>query len=886
MSLAGTRLGPYDVVSLLGAGGMGEVYRARDTRLGREVAIKVLPTEIANDPVALARFEREARAVASLSHPNILSIFDIGEHSGLRFAVMELVAGDTLRAMLMEGPIPPRRALEYGAQIAEALAAAHERGVVHRDVKPENVIVTPDGRVKVLDFGLAKSTIIAPDLATGSVQLQTDSGKVLGTVGYMSPEQVRGLAVDHRSDIFSLGIVLYEMLGGQRAFRGDSAVETMHAILRDEPPQLSSSGAQVSPAIEQVVAHCLEKNPAARFQSARDLVFALRNTAQTTSATASPMRAGARISRREMVAWSVAGLASAALVPLALRSTRPAGGDRLVRFQVLPPLGATRDTFDAFALSPDGNHIVFRAQAAGKYRLWLRSLAATEAEVVRGSEEGDSPFWSPDSGAIAFFTSTALLRVDLRGRDPQRICSVKEAAGGCWGEGDIIVFGDSGRGLFRVAANGGSPQQLTTIDSSARERGHAWPQFLPDGKSVVFLAMTEAYDSNTLWVQSLDGSPRTELVKSPLGAVLANGYLLRRASGGIDLTTMVAQPLDAAAKRIAGPPRVIRQGLPNRNTEGVGAASASQNGVLAISSPDHRQSLVWMDRAGRELARLGPVANIWSFALAPDESRVAAAIVKKGEEVGDIWLLDPKRSSGVQLTFRGALRPLWSRDGRGILFSNYDLALPMRAGLGNGVYRLSLGMPGVQPIDRGERVFLYPHEMTPDGKTLIAGTVTTSETVIAVDLETAASRVLVQDEHGAAQPRVSPDGKWIAYTLMLPNRAEVFAQSLAGGVRTQLSVDGGFSPVWRDDARELYYQSFDGTLMCVGLHESGGQLNATDVTPLFRVRTGGFGNDDPTDIAVAAHGQKFLVNTVLGDSDNVPIEITMNWPELLKESKT
>jgi hypothetical protein len=473
-----------------------------------------------------------------------------------------------------------------------------------------------------------------------------------------------------------------------------------------------------------------------------------------------------------------------------------------------------------------------------------------------------------------------MMRVDLGGM-AQKICPVGVGVGGAWCAGDVIVFGDSGRGLFRVAVAGGVPQPLTTINASARERDHAWPQPMSDGTSVVFLAMTDAYDSNTLWIQKLDGSPRIAVVKSPLGPIVVSGNLLRRPSAGADLPTLLSQPLDASGK-LTGTASAIRQGLTSRNTAAFAATSASQTGVLAVSAPDVRQALIWMDRAGREFGRLGTVGDFWSFALAPDESRVAVAVAKLGEERPDLWLFDPKRSTGVQLTFRGGIRPVWTPDGRGLVFSNYDFALPMFAGVGNGVYRLTLGVPGVHPLGRGGPVLGAPQDITRDGKTLIATTVGAVSSILAIDMEQGTSRPLVQDDNGVWQPRVSRDGKWIAYTVQLPNRSEVFVEPLAGGTRAQVSVDGGFAPVWRDDARELYYQSFDETLMRAELRESGGQLSAAAVEPLFRVRTGGIRIDGIADIVAAEHGQKFLVCTILGDSDNVPIEITTNWLELLK----
>src|SRR5438128_2827214 len=498
MSLGtGTKLGRYEIRSQIGAGGMGEVYLARDTQLGRDVAVKVLPSSYSDDKDRLHRFEQEACAAGALNHPNILIVHDAGTHNGAPYVVSELLEGETLRQRMGGTAQPQRKAIEYALQIAHGLAAAHEKGIVHRDLKPDNIFITKDGRAKILDFGIAKLTQTEGSQSQTDIptrRVDTGPGVVMGTVGYMSPEQVRGQRVDHRSDIFSFGAILYEMVSGKRAFHGESAVETMSAILKEHPPDLSETNQRISPALERLVNHCLEKNPEERFHSASDLAFALEalsgSSATSAQTVAMPMFAPRWFKRRELIAWAVAGIAIliAAIALTISNFRRPPTESRAVRLSVPPPEKAS---FGSFAISPDGLRLAFAAtDASGKTLLWIRPLDSINAQPLSGTEEATLPFWSPDSRFIGFFAAGKLKKIEVTGGPPQTLCNTPFARGAAWNRDGVIIFTPNTLApLYRVSAAGGEPTPVTTLDKSRQETSHRWPYFLPDGRHFLYTVL-------------------------------------------------------------------------------------------------------------------------------------------------------------------------------------------------------------------------------------------------------------------------------------------------------------------------------------------------------------------------------------------------------------
>src|SRR5262245_59966290 len=562
----GARLGPYEILSALGAGGMGEVYRARDPRLRRDVAIKVLASARSADPDRLVRFEQEARAAAALNHPNILAVYDIGTEADAPFIVSELLEGKTLRERLHSGAIPVRKVLSYGAAIVRGLAAAHEKGIIHRDLKPENLFVTTDDRIKILDFGLAKlvadrsADAAASTLPTSPAH--TEFGVVLGTVGYMAPEQVRGLPVDHRADLFAFGAILHELLSGRRAFHRETSAETMTAILNANPPSLTSSELPIPPVVAHIVERCLEKNPAARFQTASDLAFALESVADASSAPATVASSGVR--RRgwqAWVGWGVAALALLALAPLAYEHVREQPVAREpIRFQVPPtvelPVPAN------FALSPDGRHLAFFGKGSdGVVRLWLRNMNSLEVRALQGSEtsgSGPPPFWSPDSRFVAFDANFKLKKIDVSGGPPQTLGDLPGVAvGGSWNRHGDIILGNAAGGLMRVRESGGVLSPVTALDAARKEEAHLLPSFLPDGRHFVYLRMSKEPTMSATFIGSLDAKPDEQSLQSLMPYVIGLTYTPPNDGSTGHLTfvregTLMAQPFDDARMALVG----------------------------------------------------------------------------------------------------------------------------------------------------------------------------------------------------------------------------------------------------------------------------------------------------------------------------------------------
>ena len=726
---AGTRLGPYEIVALIGAGGMGEVYRARDPRLDREVAIKVLTGAFSTEPEPLRRFEQEARAAAALNHPNILAVHDIGTHpsssgQACPYIVSELLDGATLRAAIgspagsgVAGGIPVRKALDYAVQIARGLAAAHEKGIVHRDLKPDNVFVTTAGHVKILDFGLAKLTEAAPAIA-GLSQAQTisppsESGMFLGTIGYMAPEQVRAQDVDHRADIFAFGAILYEMLSGRRAFGGGSAAGTMTAILERNPPDLPLAERKIPPGLVRIVDRCLEKRPAARFQTAADLAFALEGLSSSSSSSGAEVsvsgdRGPCPNARR---AWLLAGVASLATllvgVPATLYLGRTAPEPVVTRLDVVTP--PTTDPF-SFALSPDGRQFVFVANGEKGSQLWLRPLDQATAQPLAGTEGAAYPFWAPDSRAVEFFADGRLKRLDLGGGTPQVLANAPSARGGTWNADGLIVFAPvTTSGLMRVSATGGTPTPVTKLGSG--QGSHRWPQFLADGRRLLFFVALGQVQPRGVYVASLDGGEPVRVLAAETAAFTASGLLLRVLQG-----VLVGQPFDPETALVAGEPLPVAQTVGADSALSWGAFSVS-NSALAYRSGNSsaRRQLVWIDRTGKTVGSLGaPDDSAFSApSLAPDGQRVALYRVLQGNS--DVWLMNVGHGVASRFTFDDGIdaNPVWAPDGSRVVFrssqnGSYDLFEKTASGAGEE-QPLLVSPQSKSPLDwsRDGRVLLY-----------------------------------------------------------------------------------------------------------------------------------------------------------------------------------
>ncbi|MEQ1575486.1 MAG: protein kinase, partial [Vicinamibacterales bacterium] len=820
MLAAGTRLGSYEVAALVGAGAMGEVYRARDLRLSRDVAIKVLPGAAAADPERLVRFEQEARAAAVLNHPNILAVYDIGAYQApgsdapSPYIVSELLEGGTLGTELAGAPLPLRKTLEYAVQIAHGLAAAHDKGIVHRDLKPDNVFITADGRVKILDFGLAKLTETEP-AAVGASMLPTSppgtlAGMVLGTVGYMAPEQVRGLVADHRADIFAFGAVLYEMLSGQRAFRGDTAMDTMMAIVKDDPPPLASMRNDVPAAVVRVVERCLEKNPAARFQSTHDLAFALEGPSGASSPTATVSAAPARPRRMRLAPWSVAGLATAvAAAALISPHLRPAPPDpRVIRFTIAAPAGTAFPVAfgsPAQAISADGRHMVFVAVKPGlPAQLWVRSLDAVEARPLAGTEGATSPFWSPDGRFIGFFADGKLKRISPSGGSALALCDAASAVGGSWNADGVILFGRSDGGVLRVSAAGGEPAPATTLDVNRKDASHRYPRFLPDGRRFVYLNV--GANAGTLFLGALDSPEATPLGPADSGAFFAPpGYLLF-----VRQSVLLAQPFDLARGQLSGDVVSIAEDVTS-STGGATAFAVSPAGVVSFrSTPADAVQMTWFDRAGARLRPLGEAAPYQQMVISHDGTYVAAQRTTRSQP--EIWVIDAERGTPTRLAADRS-DPVWSPDGRELAYYAVgEGSIVRKAANGTDEAAFISGLGGglvLEDWSRDGRHLVYsargslwalplPGESQPaDARS--GGTSTAAGTPIQLTRT-----------GGANEPQVSPDGRWLAYSSSDSGRVEIYVQPFPGpGQRVRVSTSGGAQPKWRADGQELFYLALD-----------------------------------------------------------------------------
>lgn len=680
--VTGTRLGVYEIIALLGKGGMGEVYRAKDTRLAREVAIKVLPADFANDADRLLRFEQEARATSALNHPNILTVYDIGTHDGAPYIVEELLEGEELRAQLNEGAIAPKKAIEYARQISEGLAAAHAKGIVHRDLKPENLFVTTDGRVKILDFGLAKLRPQSNESVDSQAATQkqiTNPGTVMGTVSYMSPEQVRGQDVDHRSDIFSFGVILYEMLSGRRTFSGDSAIEVMNAILKEEPPELIETNAKISPQLDKIVRRCLEKKPEMRFHSAHDLGFALEALATPNSSGANRTEAVQALDKttkrggwRERIGWIAAG--AFALIALALGVAyvrRPALEAEPMRLYVNPPEKAK--LFDWPTISPDGRTLAFVAEVDGKTQLWVRPLSATTARPL--IEVGDSqlvPFWSPDSQFIAYFDLRKLKKIAVAGGMSETLCDAPLHGGGAWNSDGVILFGSAAAGIRRVSASGGYVTSVTHVDTVRGDTVHYAPIFLPDARHFLYHIANPDPAKSGIYLSSLEGREPRQLLSVDarnVGVALnpadqRTGYLTFVRQGAL-----LAQPFDFSRMQLMGNPARIADQVPA--PFGIWARySLAINGSLVLLEREANEQLTWFDREGKKLGTLGSIGQYSNPRLSPDGARFAVGRTSPQSPQNDIHLFDVTGNASTPFTFDPLQdgRPIWSPDGSRIVW--------------------------------------------------------------------------------------------------------------------------------------------------------------------------------------------------------------------------
>ena len=839
MALAsGTKLGPYEIQSPLGAGGMGEVYRALDTRLKRTVAVKVLASHLSSSPELKQRMEREARSISSLNHPNICQLYDIGSQDGTDYLVMEFLEGETLAERLLKGALPLNEVYKIGIALAEALAVAHRQGIVHRDLKPGNIMLTQGG-AKLMDFGLAKPLgTAASGMASGSapsftavatmsgaspLSPLTTAGSIIGTIQYMSPEQIEGKEADARSDIFAFGGVLYEMSTGKRPFQGKSQISLASSILENDPEPISALKPQAPSAFQHLVTTCLQKNPEDRFQTAHDIKLELQWIAADKSApTAAALPAPAPSKSRERLNWA-AGLAAAIVLGAAAGTTlhRPAQSVPSIRTVINPPdqttLNLTGDSGGPPILSPDGTSIAFAATGAdGKTMLWVRPMNSLDIHALPSTEDAIFPFWSPDGRSLGFFADGKLKTADLNGGSAQMVADAPFGRGGAWGPSGVILFSPNTQApLMQVSASGGTPLPVTKIDP-AQHTSHRWPFFLPDGKHFLYLGMNHDPSkaaNDAVYYASLDGRENRALFHSQSNAVYGSGCLLF-ARGD----QLMAQSFDPATGILSDDARRVANGVMNDSSTWHMDASASSNGLLVLGSGGTGDwQLTWTDRSGKQISVVADkLPNLQVARISPQEDRIALQI---DTGVNDIWVLDVARGVRTRLTFGpiGNSFPVWSPDGRWIAYTSDHGH--------SDLYRKSSDGSGTEELLLTDPQIAIASDWSRDGKYLIysRGLVGGISEIWVLPLE--GERKPWQVLPRGSDARLSPDGRWLAYSSRESGVAEVYVMAFRGGQgKWQVSTNGGGQPQWSKDGKELYYKDPTNNIFAVPVKDAGGIL--------------------------------------------------------------
>jgi eukaryotic-like serine/threonine-protein kinase len=875
-----TRLGPYEILTPLGVGGMGEVYRARDTRLDRTVAIKILPDHLSADPVRKQRFEREAKTISSLNHPHICVLYDVGHQDGTDYLVMECVEGETLAKRLEKGPLPLEQVLKYGTQIAEALDKAHRSAVVHRDLKPGNIMLTSGG-AKLLDFGLAKPVeplASAATLTAASTNSPlTGQGTVVGTFQYMSPEQVEGKELDGRSDIFSLGAVLYEIVTGQPAFQGKSQFSVASAILEKEPTPICAIKPMTPSALDHAIRRCLAKDPEERWQTARDVALELKWASETSSRAAEQ---SARLIRpwKEKLAWLVASVLGIGLLAAAVLWQRAVPTPQSTYFFAALPVTA-RD----IALAPNGQTaaMIGYSETARKNLIWIYELGSQGGRSLLGTEGADYPFWSPDGKWIGFFADSQLKKLELATGTVRAICQAPAGRGGAWNKDDVIIFSPSARmgGLSRVSASGGAIRSLTEVDQARGETSHRWPMFLPDGSHFLFMAATFSgrKDVDAIFVGSLDSKEKKLIVYADANAAYAPpGYLLYYRD-----KTLLAQPFDVKSLALKGEPADLFPGIQFARQVKKVAFSVSSGGLLLVQTGGQGaiglSQPKWFDRNGKELGQLDKPGVYENVAIAPNGRGVAADMIDLASLNMDVWTYD-KLNDGTpkRLTFDPGYdgASVWSPDGKQLLLSsNRQLALDLYIKNADGVQE--------------ERSIFHDNfdklanDWSRDGKFILFRHADELWYLTRPDF---VPKPFLKTSGILQNGQFSPNGKWVAYNSNETGKWEIYVTSFpdAHG-KWQISSSGGEQPRWRGDGKELFYLSSDGRLMAVNV-DTAASFSAGAPVLLFQARP-----RQPVSYLdifaydVTRDGQKFLINTESRSTETVPVTVVSNWPAKLNK---
>ncbi len=882
VSLVGQRIDRYQVIADLGSGGMGHVYRATDTVLGRDVALKVLHAALHADVDFRRRLEREARAASSLNHPNIVTVYEIGQAGTIDFVASELVDGVTLRERLAGGPLAVREIVDIGSQIAAALTTAHGAGIVHRDIKPENVMIRRDGIVKVVDFGLAKRS--GRDRSTGNpptgFQL-TQPGVVAGTACYMSPEQALGEDLDHRSDLFSVGILLYEMATGQRPYGGASDAAMYDALLHHAPAAPTAVRDGLTVELDLVIGRALEKERELRYQSAADLAADLKRVQRPSTAAA--LAAAQPPRSRRAHPWRTAAIAALLLslvlaVALVVRRG-PVADAPTTRFSVLPPAntGFTPLGLESQAVpisvSPDGRRLLFRANKPGdRGQLWLRSIDSLEATPIEDTDGAGYPIWSPDSQSIAFIVDGALKRKDLAGGPARTLVQINIARGATWSRDNVILYGTMSGGLLRVPAAGGEAIQVTTPDPTHGEQWHRFPHFLPDGQHFLYLANSGG--TRSLFVGSLDGPVKKRLLDTNARALFAEpGYLFFIGNDG----ALMARAFDVDRLELEGDAVQIADKVAVSST--LDASFAVGGGTLAYAQWTVEPSqLIWFDRSGQPGGTVGSAGQHLGLRLSPDGTTVAVTRLDPTVDTHDIWMIDVGRGTESRFTFNPFIdvSPVWSPDGARTVFT---------VGTGSGFQmfqRAAGGGADAVPLFASDEA---PHadDWNTDGLSIVYSTNPTAQNsnLKLLRLSDLHSTTLVATPYSEYQGRISPDGRWLAYTSDESGRPEIYLRPFPNGTSsTVISIGGGSEAAWRRDGKELFYLAPTGALMSVSFTSDAGKSGPP--TELFRTRAPTDRQRNNSSYAATADGKRFLILTKVGDAPRAAVTVMLNWLKVVR----